>query len=106
MPLYEIDPLISDDIKELAATYIDAAMEMAANLRKEIKNARYKRPKDKKGDWSFIDIAFWQATEGSFYNGIGDAIDALSKVKTCKILRKKGIGRLKIRPWPCSTSML
>lgn len=95
MPLYEIDPPIRDGIKDLAVRFIEAAVEMAANLRKEIKNARYKRPKDKKGDWSFIDIAFWQTTEGGFFISVREAIDALSKGEDLQDVQKKGHRALK-----------
>ena len=95
MPLYDINPSIRDDIKDLVNKYIEAAVEMAGNLRKEIKNARYKRPKDVKGDWSFIDIAFWQLTEGSFYQCVQEAIAALGKGQDLKGVKKKGHKALK-----------
>lgn len=95
MPLYEIDPSIREMLKDLVLRYIDAAVEMAGNLRKEIRNARYKRPKDVKGDWSFIDIAFWQATEDNFYRCIQDAITTLDRNGELEIVQKNGHMALK-----------
>ena len=95
MPLYEIDLSIRDTIKDFVIRYIDAAIEMAGNLRREIKNARYKRPGDVKGDWSFIDIAFWQATESSFYNCIQEATNALGKNEALHDIQKRGHSSLK-----------
>jgi CRISPR system Cascade subunit CasA len=89
MPLYEIDPSIRGQLKELALKYVDVAIEMASNLRKEVRNARYKRPKDVKGDWSFIDIEFWQAGEERFYECLQAGIVALSKREDLNDIRKQ-----------------
>ena len=84
MPLYDMDPSIRETIKDIVAKIIDAAVEMNANLRKEIRNARYKRPQDVKGDWSFVDNAFWQSTEGTFYDCLQESISALNKGENTK----------------------
>ena len=74
MPLYYISPNLQNTIKDLVANFIEAAEEVCANLRQEVKKAWFKRPKDVKGDWTFIDLAFWQATEDKFYYLIKGAI--------------------------------
>jgi CRISPR system Cascade subunit CasA len=89
MPLYAIDPSIREKIKELVTKYVDAAVEMASNLRKEVRNARYKRPQDVKGDWSFIDIEFWQTTEPRFYECIKGGIAALNKNEDLANIKKQ-----------------
>jgi CRISPR system Cascade subunit CasA len=89
MPLYDMDPSIREKLKELVTKYVDAAVEMASNLRKEVRNARYKRPQDVKGDWSFIDIEFWQATESRFYECIKDGIAAMNKNEDLANIKKK-----------------
>ncbi len=89
MPLYDFEPSIREALKKLVSQAVDAASEMAANLRKEIKNARYKRPKDIKGDWSFIDIEFWQATETGFYRCLREGIAALQKKEDLQEVKKQ-----------------
>lgn len=37
-----------------------------SELRNAVKKAWYESPKDARGDFSFIDIAFWQETEAAF----------------------------------------
>jgi CRISPR system Cascade subunit CasA len=84
-----MDPSIREKIKELVTKYVDAAVEMASNLRKEVRNARYKRPQDVKGDWSFIDIEFWQTTEPRFYECIKGGIAALNKNEDLANIKKQ-----------------
>ena len=67
---------------------IEAATDVLKTLKSALKSAWFDRPKDAKGDMSFIDANFWSVTETSFYrllqqlvekNGDDDAIDALLK---------------------------
>jgi CRISPR system Cascade subunit CasA len=62
---------------------------MASSLRKEVRNARYKRPQDVKGDWSFIDVEFWQATEPRFYECIKGVIASLNTNKDLANIKKQ-----------------
>ena len=44
-----------------------AADESRYELKKRVKEALFRRPEDAKGDVSFIDTEFWEATENDFY---------------------------------------
>lgn len=46
---------------------INAARDVAKELRSQVKAAWFSRPKDVKGDTSTIDTSFWEATESVFY---------------------------------------
>ena len=74
---------------------------MANNVRRYVKEAMFRRPKDVKGDFSFIDNRFWNNTEPEFYNSLenlriafsdGADIDAVVDIKYewLKILFKTG----------------
>lgn len=45
---------------------VSAAQDGVVELRSAVKEAWYKSPKEAKGDFSFIDLAFWQETEPEF----------------------------------------
>ena len=79
MPLLDVNQEVVEGLKRLVADFVDAAVEMAGNLRQEVKKAWYKRPKDVKGDWAFVDLEFWQMTEVAFYGAIKKGIQALDR---------------------------
>lgn len=67
LPLYHIDPDIRPEYEEIIQDFIKAAVNGAGLLRRGIKEAWFKRPSDARGDFSFVDAAFWQASEPAFY---------------------------------------
>ncbi|WP_294030654.1 type I-E CRISPR-associated protein Cse1/CasA [Thiolapillus sp.] len=88
MPLFNLTQEAREDIAEQAQIMIEAATDVLKTLKSALKSAWFDRPKDAKGDMSFIDANFWSVTETSFYrllqqlvekNGDDDAIDALLK---------------------------
>lgn len=88
MPLFHVAPSFREAIKGLLTDFVEAAEEVVANLRQEVKKAWCKRPKDVKGDWAFIDIEFWQMTEGSFYSCIKSALRSLEQEESPKDVAK------------------
>jgi len=50
------------------------ANEAIKECRKHIKEAWFDRPKDAKGDLTFIDVAFWQRTEQCFFKAVAQLI--------------------------------
>lgn len=56
-----------DALLKLVPPAIDAAAEMASNLRNAVKKAWFTRPGDARGDMSFLDSAFWRITETDFF---------------------------------------
>lgn len=51
-------------------TMTAAADNAAGQVRGQVKVAWYNRPKDAPGDFTFIDLRFWEATEEPFYNAL------------------------------------
>lgn len=62
-------PLLHDSLREYK-DYLELAVDLARDsvglLRQSIKEAWFSRPKDVKGDFSAIDVAFWQETQPGF----------------------------------------
>lgn len=54
--------------KQHIGTLTVAARDVVKELRQQVKNAWFSRPKDVKGDVSMIDASFWEATEADFYS--------------------------------------
>ena len=67
MPVYGIDHDSTDKFGERVLVFINHASELANALRFAVKEAWFSRPKDAKGDVSFLSNSFWQNTEQDFY---------------------------------------
>ena len=76
LPLFPLSPEDSIIVKNRVSFLIGAAFEVAQNLRSSVKLAWFKRPKDAKGDMSFLDTSFWQQTELAFYQNLGRLVKA------------------------------
>ncbi|MBI9082990.1 MAG: type I-E CRISPR-associated protein Cse1/CasA [Desulfobacterales bacterium] len=70
MPVFHLPVDRIDDISHLVNQMIGAASDAVSSLRYSIKQAWFSRPKDAKGDLSFVDANFWQGTEMQFYNAL------------------------------------
>lgn len=70
LPLYPLDQERRDDVKAAVQVLLNAAGEALENLRSCLKEAWFSRPKDAKGDFSFVDREFWQSTEADFYRAL------------------------------------
>lgn len=64
---------------EQVGMLVDAADLTGSYLRTALKQAWFKRPKDARGDVSFITDAFWQATEAAFYSHVQDLARVIDK---------------------------
>jgi CRISPR system Cascade subunit CasA len=89
MPLMDVEYEKRDGLKQLVVDCVDAAVEVGGNLRQEVKKARYKRPQDVRGDWSFIDTEFWQATEPIFFNTIKSALEVMEQADAIELVKTK-----------------
>ncbi|BAO44425.1 type I-E CRISPR-associated protein Cse1/CasA [Thiolapillus brandeum] len=76
MPLFNLEQEQREDVVELAKKMIEAASDALKMLKSALKSAWFDRPKDAKGDLSFIDANFWSATEPGFYGGLHELIAA------------------------------
>lgn len=68
IPLLYIDHRIRQFFENCVAGMVRAAYEIAMNTRSAVKKAWFKRPGDVRGNISFVDNTFWQATEPVFYD--------------------------------------
>jgi CRISPR system Cascade subunit CasA len=75
MPLFPLSPEDSTVVKSRISYLVNAASEVAANLRTSVKSAWFSRPKDVKGDMSFLDTSFWQQTEPAFYQNLARLVN-------------------------------
>ncbi|MBP8173251.1 type I-E CRISPR-associated protein Cse1/CasA [Aeromonas caviae] len=66
LPLRALEPGLAGRAADWLRQAAQAAQAGLLVLRGAVKAAWNNRPKDAKGDFSFIDIAFWQETEGAF----------------------------------------
>ena len=55
-------------LSDFAEKMINASREVSSMLVQNIKKCWFKRPKDARGDLSFIDRAFWAETEQDYFN--------------------------------------
>ncbi|MEZ5537752.1 MAG: type I-E CRISPR-associated protein Cse1/CasA [Thiolinea sp.] len=77
MPIFNLqDEQELDDIQHYAQLMVLAATDTAKTLKSSLKMAWFKRPKDAKGDLSFIDSNFWAATEIPFFDCLRNLLDA------------------------------
>ena len=68
MPLFNLDQEAREDVADQAQKMIEAATDVLKTLKSTLKSAWFGRPKDAKGDMSFIDANFWSTTEVPFYH--------------------------------------
>lgn len=79
MPVFALPEDVRDQLQETVVQMIDAASSAAFNIRSQIRSAWYRRPKEIKGDFNFIDRAFWQETESAFYEVLSKLVEAISR---------------------------
>ncbi|MDN3554300.1 type I-E CRISPR-associated protein Cse1/CasA [Halomonas almeriensis] len=70
MPLVAVPPAQQDRLRAWVQRFIDLARQVAWMVRNQIKNAWFDRPAEAKGDMSHIDMAFYDATQGDFFNAL------------------------------------
>jgi CRISPR system Cascade subunit CasA len=72
LPIFHLQPKQILNVQAWIQELLAGAKDTAPLLRKYIKEAWYRRPEDAKGDISFVDTEFWQATETQFYTLIAE----------------------------------
>jgi len=75
-PIFDLHDNQRKNLIDWAGELIRSAREVVKILRREVKSAWFRRPKDVKGDMSVVDAQFWQATEPDFYR----LLDKLAKL--------------------------
>ncbi|WP_367027378.1 type I-E CRISPR-associated protein Cse1/CasA [Methylococcus sp. ANG] len=72
MPVFPFDWEKRESIQGAVQILLDAAAEALGTMRSCLKEAWFSRPKDAKGDFSFVDREFWQSTEADFYRALAE----------------------------------
>lgn len=95
MPLFNLDQDQREDVAEAAQKLVVAASDVLKTLKSALKSAWFDRPKDAKGDMSFVDANFWAATEAAFYRVLKDIIRYLDDEEACRASRQQWAGVLR-----------
>lgn len=77
MPVYPLPRRTRDRLQTAVSDYVQVADEIGGNVRTAVKKAWFSRPGDARGDLSFIDTSFWQATEPVFFSVLSRLIVAI-----------------------------
>ncbi|XSG84492.1 MAG: type I-E CRISPR-associated protein Cse1/CasA, partial [Methylohalobius sp. ZOD2] len=88
LPLYLIPEAIRETFSNRVGNLIEAAEYVADLLKRQIKQAWFKRPRDIRGDVSFLADGFYQHTEGNFYTCAHDLIQAIPEDTDYDILAR------------------
>ncbi len=67
LPIFDIPSENLDELQNNIAKMINAATEVALDIRSTLKQAWFISPKEAKGDINFTDSQFWEQTETKFY---------------------------------------
>lgn len=67
MPIFPIPQSSKNLLQGYVGKMINAASEVALDVRSTLKQAWFSKPKEAKGELTFTDTQFWQTTESDFY---------------------------------------
>ncbi len=81
MPFYALTPNEILLVQNFISRFISSTADLAKSLKSSLKFAWANRPKDIKGDISFIESSFWQNTEEPFYNLLSELVSNLEYVE-------------------------
>jgi len=77
-PIYPASNTATSQAFDVTVTALIEASDLArAYLQKSVKAAWFRRPAEKKGDSSVIDLSFWRRTEQDFYSSLDELHQAL-----------------------------
>ncbi len=88
-PLYELKNSNAVDLSLQIEMLTSSAIEVAGFVSTSIKNAWFRRPKDAKGDTSFLKQAFFQSTEQNFYRLVEQLRETDGSYKENKVILNK-----------------
>lgn len=75
MPLFAVQPEMQEDVLIVVKELRELAENCLWQCRSQVKSAWFEKPGDVKGDFSFIDLAFWQRTESQFFKTVQHVIE-------------------------------
>lgn len=70
MPLVAVPPAQQEQLRAWVQRFTDLARQVAWMVRTQIKNAWFENPADAKGDIGHLDLAFYDATRGAFFDAL------------------------------------
>ena len=79
MPIFNLEGKALGDLQDYAQQMILAAVDVLKTLKSALKSAWFNRPKDAKGDISYIDANFWSSTETEFYRLLAQLAELAEK---------------------------
>jgi CRISPR system Cascade subunit CasA len=79
IPIYSIDPKYIDKYESEISKILQAATQVANNLQTKVKDAWFNQGQKPKGDFDYLKISFFKATETKFYNLAETIRDNLGK---------------------------
>jgi CRISPR system Cascade subunit CasA len=78
LPLFSLPAEQQDDLVTEVKCLQDLASNALWHCRSQIKAAWFEKPKEAKGDMSFIDLAFWHRTEAAFFIAVRQLSEQLA----------------------------
>lgn len=75
LPLFQIKPGHQQRVLESVKGLQQVANDTLWHCRSQIKSAWFEKPSDAKGDFSFVDLSFWQRTQKTFFIAVQNLID-------------------------------
>ncbi|RAH36386.1 type I-E CRISPR-associated protein Cse1/CasA [Halomonas sp. SL1] len=86
MPLVAVPPTQQERLRAWVQQFTDLARQIAWMVRTQIKNAWFDRPSEAKGDMSYLDLAFYDATRHAFFKILHDFQAVLGETETDSFL--------------------
>lgn len=74
LPLFSIDPERQEELLDRVKDLHKLSSDALWHCRTQLKSAWFEKPGDIKGDFTFVDLAFWQRTEAIFFNAVQNII--------------------------------
>ncbi|WP_075187559.1 type I-E CRISPR-associated protein Cse1/CasA [Teredinibacter haidensis] len=75
LPIFSLVPEQQEALLAEVKSLQKLATDSLWHCRTQIKTAWFERPGDAKGDFSFIDLAFWQRTEADFFHAVQQLVE-------------------------------
>jgi CRISPR system Cascade subunit CasA len=75
MPLFAVESVVQEEVLIIVKELQELAENCLWQCRTQLKSAWFEMPDEAKGDFSFIDLAFWQRTEAQFFKTVQSVIE-------------------------------
>ncbi|WP_196161087.1 type I-E CRISPR-associated protein Cse1/CasA [Reinekea sp. G2M2-21] len=79
LPIFNVPVEQQEDVFDTVKTLQELASKALSQCRSQLKAAWFSRPGDAGGDFSFVDVSFWQRTENAFYEAVNTIVETTQK---------------------------